>query len=113
MNARHPVESSRSISKGTQNPQLKTRRNTAKILVGITVVFLISYVPYHVLWAYIICKAKRNVSAFAIIKIIPDKIYNLQYKHLGSTYFLSINSIPIPQPCSMSGWRLEINQNVT
>jgi len=45
MTARHLVESSHSISEGTQNPQLKTRRNTAKIVVGLTVVFLISYVP--------------------------------------------------------------------
>jgi len=52
--ARHLVESSRSISEGTQNPQLKTRRTTAKIVVGLTVVFLISYVPYHVLLTYII-----------------------------------------------------------
>jgi len=50
MTARHLVESSRSISEGTQNPQLKTRRNTAKIVVGLTVVFMISYVSYHVLW---------------------------------------------------------------
>ena len=34
----HLVESSRSICEGTQNPQLKTRRNTAKIVVGLTYV---------------------------------------------------------------------------
>jgi hypothetical protein len=54
MTARHLVESSRSISEGTENPQLKTRRTTAKIVVGLTVVFLISYLPYHVLLTYII-----------------------------------------------------------
>jgi hypothetical protein len=54
MTARHLVESSRSISEGTQNPQLKTRRNTAKIVLGLTVVFLISYLPYHVFWTYVI-----------------------------------------------------------
>ena len=42
-------ESSRSIPEGTQNPQLNTRRTTAKIVVGLTVVFMISYVPYHVI----------------------------------------------------------------
>jgi len=47
MTARHLVDSSRSMSEGTQNPQLKTRRNTANIVVGLTVVFVISYVPYH------------------------------------------------------------------
>jgi len=55
MTDRHLVESSRSISEGTQNPQLKTHRNTAKIMVGQTVVFLISYVPYHAFWTYLIC----------------------------------------------------------
>jgi len=54
MTARHLVESSRSISEGTKNSHLKTRRNTAKIVVGLAVVFLISHVPYHVFWIYII-----------------------------------------------------------
>ena len=53
MTARRLVESTRSISEGTQNPQLKTRRNSAKIVVGLTAVFLISYVPYNVLWTHI------------------------------------------------------------
>jgi len=47
MTARHLVESYRSISEGTQNLQLKTRRNTAKIVVGLALVFIFSYVPYH------------------------------------------------------------------
>jgi hypothetical protein len=51
MTARHLMESSRSISEGTQNSKLETRRITAKIVVGLTVVFLISYVPYHVFWS--------------------------------------------------------------
>jgi hypothetical protein len=34
----HLLKSSRSISEGTQNPQIKTRRNSAKIVVGLTVV---------------------------------------------------------------------------
>ena len=55
MVARHLVDSSGSISEGTQNPQLKARRNTAKIVVGLTVVFLIIYVLYHAFWTYFIC----------------------------------------------------------
>jgi hypothetical protein len=54
MTACHLVESSRPTSEGTQNPQTKTRRISAKIMVGLTVVFLISYVPYHVRWTYIL-----------------------------------------------------------
>jgi hypothetical protein len=52
MTARHLVESSRPISDGIQNPQLNTRRNFAKFVVP--VVFLISYLPYHVFWTYYI-----------------------------------------------------------
>jgi hypothetical protein len=55
MTARNLVESSRAISEGTQIPQLQTRRNAAKIVVGLTVVFVISFVPYHVFWTYFIC----------------------------------------------------------
>jgi hypothetical protein len=54
MTAIHLAESSLPVSEGTQNPQLQTRRNTAKIVVGLTVVFPISYVPYHVVCNYII-----------------------------------------------------------
>jgi len=53
MTARHLVESFRSIPVGTQIPQLNTTRNTAKILLALTVAFLISCVPYHACWTYI------------------------------------------------------------
>jgi len=35
--------------RGQKNPQVETRRNTAKIIVGFIVVFLINYVPYNAL----------------------------------------------------------------
>jgi hypothetical protein len=47
MTARHLLENSCSLSEETQNSRLNTRKNTAKIVLGLTVVFLISYVPYH------------------------------------------------------------------
>jgi hypothetical protein len=58
MTACRLVESSRSISERTQNPHMQTRRNTAKIVVGLVLVFIISYVPYHALWAYFIYREK-------------------------------------------------------
>ena len=48
MTARHLVESSCSLSEETHNPQLDAIKNAAKIVLGLTLVFLISYVPYHV-----------------------------------------------------------------
>jgi hypothetical protein len=47
MMARHLLESSCSLSEETQNSRLNTRKNTAKVVLGLTVVFLISFVPYH------------------------------------------------------------------
>jgi hypothetical protein len=52
MTDRHLLKSARPISEGTQSPQLNTRTNTAKIVLGLTVVFVISYVPYHVFWMF-------------------------------------------------------------
>jgi glycerol uptake facilitator-like aquaporin len=37
--ARHLVESSRSISEGTENSQINKRLNTANFVVGLTVIF--------------------------------------------------------------------------
>ena len=47
MTHRHLVGSSRSTSERTQHPELNTRKITAKVLLGLTVVFLISYVPNY------------------------------------------------------------------
>jgi hypothetical protein len=61
MTALHLEESSRSICEWTQNSQLKTRKNTAKIVVGLTVVFLICYVPYHAFGTYIVCSREKRI----------------------------------------------------
>jgi hypothetical protein len=53
---------------------MNTRRNSEKNVVGVTVVFLISYVPYHAFWTYITCTAKPKIYEVKIIKIIPNKI---------------------------------------
>jgi hypothetical protein len=93
MTARHLLESSRGISEGTQNPQLETRRYTAKIVVGLTVVFLISFVPYHVFWTYRNFAEKEEQSVFPeIIDILEGSNYKLRYTYLFSNGFLLINS---------------------
>ena len=75
MTAIHLMKSSRSISEGTQNPQLNTCRTTAMIMVGLTVVFMISHVPYHVLWTYVNYNKKQKVY-FSISK---DNFLSLKY----------------------------------
>jgi hypothetical protein len=53
MTAHHLVKSADVISEETQNPQLNKRKNVAKYVLALSVVFVISYVPYHAFWAYI------------------------------------------------------------
>jgi hypothetical protein len=48
MTAHHLLESSCSLSQETQHSRLNTRKNTAKVVLGLTAVFFISYVPYHI-----------------------------------------------------------------
>jgi len=92
MIARHLVENSRPISDGTQNPQLQIRRNTAKIVVGLAFVFLISYVPYHILWTYINYTDEAEVVLTKITDILDESNEKLRYMYLLSTFFLLINS---------------------
>ena len=115
MTARHLVESSHSISEGTQNPQLKTRRNTAKIVVGLTFVFLISYVPYHAFWTYVNCT--RQVRIFST-KCTEFSIYSnneLRYTYQISTCFLLINSClnPVALFCTSSPLRQHFKRYLT
>ena len=64
------MESSRSISEGTENSQLKSRGNSAKVVVGLTVGLLISYVPYHAFWTHII---------FTSLVISSDPFSNINF----------------------------------
>jgi hypothetical protein len=82
MTARHLLKSARPISEGTQSPQLNTRTNTAKIVLELTAVFLISYVPYHVFSRYVVLNKHPNYGDYYNI----DRSYETrQFKiHNGS-----------------------------
>jgi len=114
MTARHLVECSRSISDGTQNPQLKACRNTAKIVMGLTVVFVISYVPYHAFWTYFICTEEEKFLS-GITRVLDYSNYKIRYTHLISTYFLSINSClnPVAVFCTSSAFRQRLKSYLT
>jgi hypothetical protein len=114
MIARHLVESSCSISEGTQNPQLKTCRNTKNIVVGLTVVFLTSYVPYQVFWTYINYTDKED---FELVSTeIPGHYdYEIGYKFLILTWFPLINSClyPVALFCTSSPFRQHFKSYLT
>ena len=115
MTARHLVESFRSISERTQNPQLNTCKNTAKIVVWLTVVFLISHVHYHAFWTYIICTEELPHNYDRITNILRDSNYKLQYPYLISTCFLLINSClsPVAVFCTSSPFRQHLKRYLT
>jgi len=91
MTARHLMLSSRPISDGTQNPQLITRKKTAKTVVGLAIVFMISYVPYHIFWTYFIY-SQEDPFLFKIPDVLDHSNDKFQYTHLISNGFLLINS---------------------
>jgi hypothetical protein len=113
MSARHLVENSSSVPQGTENPQLKTRRTTAKIVLGLTVVFLISYLPYHVLLTCIIW-TQHIENTYPSIRVI---IMYLNYGMLNqiSKFLLSINSClnPVVLFCTSSPIRQHFKRYLT
>ena len=126
MAARHLVESVVFISEWTQSHQLKRRKNTAKIMVGLAFIFLISYLPYHALWTHIITTEKLKISDLKIIEIIPhknntlgksisSKNYKLEYSYLVSTCLLLINSClnPVAQFAMSFAFRSKLKHFLT
>ena len=109
--AHHFVETSWSVSEGTQNPQHKTGRNTAKIVVGLTFVFLISYVPYHAFWTYIICTAEQEISSERNFR------YSSWFELQISVHVSNFNMFPfnqfLSQSCTSSPFRQHLKRYLT
>jgi hypothetical protein len=115
MTARHLVNSSRPLSDGTQNPQLKTRRTTAKIVVGLTVILLISFVPYHTICVYVAYTEKRSQLSEKFASNYVATNYKLQYTYLISTCFLLIYYClnPVALFCTSSPFRQHLKRYLT
>jgi hypothetical protein len=110
MTARHLMKSAKPISEETQNPKLNTRKNTAKIVVGLTVVFIISFVPYYGYWTYNILEAYLN----------PDTEWYEITQHnwhifLVSESLLLINSClnPVALFCTSLAFRRQFKRYLT
>jgi hypothetical protein len=114
MTACHLMVSSVSLTEETQNPQLNTRKNTAKVVLGLTVVFLISYVPYHVCETILFCS------------IIIDNNWDKIFEDLSSILtfvdvisilklFLTINSClnPVALFCTSLAFRRQFKRYLT
>ena len=114
MIARQLMESCRSLSDGTQIPQHKTRRKSAKIVLALTVVFVISYVPYHVFWTYFFC-VKEDVYSVFLTVILKYSHYKFMNVYIISNYFLLINPClnPVGLFCTSSRLRQHLKRYLT
>jgi hypothetical protein len=112
--ARHLEESSLHISEGTQNPQLNEGKNTGKIVLGLTVVFLISCVPYHITETYL-CSRKSVDIRFPQFLDEFDWIINLLEIKPILKLFLSINSClnPVAVFCTSLAFRRQFRRYLT
>ena len=113
MTACYLVDRSPFLSEGTRNPQMKTRRNTAKTVVGLAFVFMISYVPYHVFWTYFIYIDKD--SSVIYVPFILNSDHKFKYTYLISTIFLLINSClnPVALFCTSFQFRQHLKRYLT
>ena len=114
MMARHLVESSRSFPEDTQNPRLNTRKNTAKVVLGLTVIFLISYMPVHIFETYVQSTKTLDISSskFSDELVWFDYLRDINViLHL----LLSINSClnPVALFCTSRAFRRHIKRYVT
>ena len=114
MTARRLLESSTPISKETQNPQLNKRKNTAKVVLGLTVVFLISHVPYHILEVYYYSRIDLDIFDAVPINEL-EWVHNLVKIKLILKLFLSINSClnPVAVFCTSFAFRRQLKRYLT
>jgi len=83
--------------------------------VGLTVVFMFSYVPYQGFWTYTICTEEAHIFSPAITGILLQSKYKLRYMYLISTCFLLINSClnPVALFCTSSPIRQHLKSYLT
>ena len=112
--ARHLVESSCSLSEEGQNPQLNTRKNTAKVVLGLTVVFLISYLPYHI-WEYLFYFSIHLDIYTATSGDEFGWVYIVSHFHVILHLLLSISSClnPVALFCTSVAFRREFKRYLT
>jgi hypothetical protein len=100
------MERSCFVSEGTQNPQMNIRTTTAKVVWGINVVFLISYVPHYVLSTYSIFNIRGKYS------VMPC---NTSFMLEFSNFLLLANSClnPVSVLCSDRAFRKHLKRYLT
>jgi hypothetical protein len=114
MTARYLLKRADPLFADTQNPQLNTRTNTAKIVLALIVIFLISYVPHHMWVVYFFYSA--NAHSFAVnLDVEFGRVTNLMEMMPILKLFLSINSClnPVALFCTSHAFRSQFKRYLT
>jgi len=100
--------------RGYTKSSTEHKQKYCKVVVGLTIVFMISYVPYHVVWTYIVC-SKTVSSPTTAVEMERHWNYKLKYMYLISTRFLLINSYlnPVALFCTSSRFRQHLKRYLT
>jgi hypothetical protein len=113
MTFRHLLKSRFSLSE-TQNDRQNTRKNTANVVLGLTVVFLFSYLPYHVYSTYLFLSINFENS---VDKIVQDAhwVSNLESLQPILDILISINSClnPVALFCTSLAFRRHFKRYLT
>jgi hypothetical protein len=111
MTARRIVKSPCSESEETQNPQLNTRRNTAKVLLGLAFVLLITYVPTHIFKTYLF----YNIYFHDPFEKVVNSIENLLNIAKILDFILPLNSClnPVALFCTSLAFRRHFKRYLT
>jgi len=110
MTACHPAKNSYSVSERIKSPQLNKRKKTAKVVLGLTAVFLISYVPYHIWITYLYFSIASDISG--------DNLFwanNLRDVYTTLYLLLLINSSlnPVALLCTSRAFRKQLKRYLT
>jgi len=110
----HLLKSRYSLSEETQNARLNKRKNTAKVVLGLSLVFLFSYLPFLFFETYLIYSINWENPPNEMLKeiIVFENLSNL-VSFLD--IFLSINSClnPVALFCTSLAFRRHFKRYLT
>jgi len=115
MTACHLVEMSSSMSEETHKRHVRALKNTAKVVLGLTLVFLISYVPYHAFRTYIFSTDYMKNSEFNRNKFFLHNDNIVGYTYIVLKCLLLINSClnPVALICMSFAFRRQFKRYLT
>jgi hypothetical protein len=114
MTYRHLVKNRSALSEGTQIPHLNTRKVTANVVLGLVIVFLITYLPFHIWKTFLIFNVNSSISG-ATNLIKSDLLIAFRNIDTIIYFFVLINSClnPVALFCTSLAFRRQFKRYFT